>query len=86
MANNRSAAWHYREAEAYLSRASMLTADPAEKRLEEIQPVNPTLQAHFVEMAKAHAALAEVGAMLLRSIQSPERADLLDCVSGRAKE
>lgn len=81
-----SAAWHYAEAERYLSQASFMTNDPGVAGLPNCRLVNPPLQQHLVRMAQAHAALAQAGAVvLIAGGHSKERAELLEHAEGRGK-
>lgn len=60
-----SAAWHYSQAERYLSQASMLTDDPSLVGIERVRLPNPKAQEHLVAMAQVHATLALAGATVL---------------------
>lgn len=75
-----SAAWHYEQAELYLSLASFMREAPGPSGA---RAVNTYDQQLWATMALAHAQLASAGATVLRESHSPGRSELINHAEGR---
>lgn len=63
-----SAAWHYGQAEALLSRASRYAGSVGPDELDHTRLPNPKVQEHLVAKAQVHATLALAGATVLAGL------------------